>query len=315
MIYILGVDAGGTKTTTCIADNKSNKISESISGSGSFRSVGVKKAADNLNRAVFEAMRQADMGEGVIFESSCFGFAGFNVPDDIRHYKKIAHNSMLKKHLNLQKSSIVNDTRIGLEAGSSAANKIIVIAGTGSNCFGINDSGEQAGSTGWDHLLADEGSGYSVSIKALRAVMRAFDGRGEKTLLSGAILNELGLNKETDIAGWVYGEVFSKERIGSLARLVCKAAYDGDHISRDILSKEAEEAVLSVSTVASKLGLARMEFDLVFVGGLFKCEKYFKDLVIEGLESRFDRIRFMPLVVNPVEGAVKLAIENLKHFY
>ncbi|TET52032.1 MAG: hypothetical protein E3J58_00875 [Actinomycetota bacterium] len=314
MTYILGVDAGGTKTTARIADNKGNKVSESVSGSGSFTSVGVKKAVDNLNKAIFEAMGQADIGEEIKFESSCFGFAGFNVPDDIRHYKKIAHNSALKKHLNLQKSSIFNDTRIGLEAGSDAANKIIIIAGTGSNCFGINDSGEQAGSTGWDYLLADEGSGYSVSIEALRAVMRAYDGRGGKTLLSGAILNELGFKKETDLVGWVYGEVFSKERIGSLARLVCRAAYDGDRISRDILSKEAEEAILSVATVASKLGLAGREFDLVFVGGLFKCEKYFRDLVMKGLESRFDKINFMPLVANPVEGAVKLAakvIENL----
>ncbi len=133
MTYILGVDAGGTKTTARIADSRGNKISESISGSGSFTSVGVKKAADNLNKAVFEAMKQADTGEEIKFGSSCFGFAGFNVPDDIRYYQKIAHNDILKKHLNLQKSSIFNDTRIVLDAGSDAAYKIIVIAGTGSN--------------------------------------------------------------------------------------------------------------------------------------------------------------------------------------
>ena len=144
--------------------------------------------------------------------------------------------------------------------------------------------------------------------------MRAYDGRGGKTLLSEAILNELGFKKETDLVGWIYGEVFTKEKIGSLARLVCRAAYDGDRISRDILSKEAEEAILSVATVASKLGLAAREFDLVFVGGLFKCEKYFRDLVMGGLKSRFNKINLMPLVANPVEGAVKLAakvIENL----
>lgn len=311
MIYILGVDAGGTKTTARIADSKGNKISESISGSGSFTSVGVKKAADNLNKAIFEAMELAGIDKEINFKSSCFGFAGFNVPDDTRHYRKIAHNDILKNHLDLQKSLIFNDTRIGLEAGSDAANKLIIIAGTGSNCFGINESGGQAGSTGWDYLLADEGSGYSVSVKALRAVMKAYDGRGEKTLLSVAILNELELKKEVDLIGWAYGEVFSKERIGSIARLVCQAAYDGDKVSREILADEAGEAVLSVTTVALKLGLAGKEFDIVFVGGLFKCEKYFRDLVMGSLESRFNKINFKPLVANPVEGAVKLAIENL----
>ncbi len=311
MVYILGVDAGGTKTTARIADSKGNKISQSISGSGSFTSVGVKKAADNVNKAIFDAMGLAGIDKEIRFESSCFGFAGFNVPDDIGHYRKIAHNDTLKNHLDLQKSLIVNDTRIGLEAGSDAVNKLIIIAGTGSNCFGINESGEQAGSTGWDYLLADEGSGYSVSVKALRAVMKAYDGRGKKTLLSSAILSELGLRKEVDLIGWAYGEVFSKERIGSIARLVCQAAYDGDKVSRRILADEAEEAVLSVTTVASKLGLAGKKFDIVFVGGLFKCERYFKGPVMGSLENRFSRINFKPLVANPVEGAVKLAIENL----
>jgi len=311
MIYILGVDAGGTKTTARIADSKGNTISEAISGSGSFTSVGVKKAAGNLNKAIFDAMELAGINREIRFGSSCFGFAGFNVPDDSRHYQKIAHNETLKGYLNLKKSLIFNDTRIGLEAGSGAANKLIIIAGTGSNCFGINESGDQVGSTGWDYLLADEGSGYSASVKALRAVMKAYDGRGEKTLLSAAILNELGLKKEVDIIGWAYGEVFSKERIGSIARLVCRSAYDGDIISREILSGEAEDAVLSVTTVASKLGLEGKEFDIVFVGGLFKCEKYFRDLVMDSLENRFNKINFKPLVANPVEGAVKLAIENL----
>ena len=63
--------------------------------------------------------------------------------------------------------------------------------------------------------------------------------------------------------------------------------------------------------MASKLGLAGKEFDIVFVGGLFKCEKYFKDIVISNLEDRFDKIKFKPLVANPVEGAIKLAIENI----
>ena len=311
MVYVLGVDAGGTKTTARIVDIKGSKISESISGSGSFPSVGVEKAADNVNKAVFEAMQGVGIDKEIRFVSSCFGFAGFNVPDDIKHYRKIVHNNILKKNLDPHKCLIVNDTRIGLEAGSDAANKLIIIAGTGSNCFGVNESGDQAGSTGWDYLLADEGSGYSVSVKALRAIMKAYDGRGDKTLLSSAILNELGLKKEVDLIGWAYGEVFSKERIGSIARLVCRAAYDGDKVSREILAGEAGEAVLSVTTVASKLGLADKEFDIVFVGGLFKCEKYFRDLVIGSLEDRFDKINFKPLIANPVEGAVKLAIENL----
>ena len=311
MGYVLGVDGGGTKTTAIIAGTDGSIIAESTSGASSFPSVGVQKAIENLNRAISEAMKKAGIDSNIIFESSCYGFAGFNVPDDIKTYRKIVNNDELKKHLNQERLLIYNDTRIGLEAGSDAKNKIIIIAGTGSNCFGINRRGETAGSTGWDHILADEGSGYETSVKALRAVMRAYDGRGAKTLLTRAILDELGFDNEIDIVGWAYGGSFSKEKMGRFAKQVCQCAYDGDDISQKILYEEAMESVLSVATVAGKLKLSKSEFDLVFVGGLFKCEKYFKDILMAELKNKFAGINFKPLVANPVEGAVKLAIDNL----
>lgn len=311
MEYILGVDGGGTKTTVMIAGADGGVIAESTSGASSFPSVGIRKAIENLNRAVLGAIENAGTGSNTMFKSSCFGFAGFNIPDDIKVYREIAGNDKLKKYLNQRRILIYNDTRIGLEAGSSTSNKIIIIAGTGSNCFGINDKGEQAGSTGWDHILADEGSGYAVSVKALRAVMKAYDGRGKRTMLTGEILGELGCENETGIVNWIYGKPFSKERISVFAKAVCRCAYGGDDISRKILYGEAMESVLSVITIAERLKLSKRKFDLVLVGGLFKCEKYFKDIVIAGLEERFGGICFKPLVANPVEGAVKLAIDNL----
>ena len=312
MEYILGVDGGGTKTTAVIKGTTGETMGEATSGASSFRSVSIIEAIENLNKAVFGAIKNAGIGNSIIFKSSCFGFAGFNVPNDLKFYRKIAGNDKLKRHLNQKNIFICNDTRIGLEAGSGAANKIIIIAGTGSNCFGINESGEQAGSTGWDHILADEGSGYSVSVKALRAIMRAYDGRGERTMLAEVILEDLGLEDEIGIVSWIYGRPFSKERIGRFAELVCRCAYDGDLKSREILCEEAMEAILSITTVAGKLKFSKMKFDLVFVGGLFKCEKYFKDIVKNGIKERFDRVCFKPLVSKPVEGAVKLDINNLE---
>jgi len=310
MGYILGVDGGGTKTTAVIASSEGKILVESTSGASSVTSVGEKRAAENLNSAVFEAAGNLD-ADDLKFTSSSFGFAGLNVEDDLRIYRSIVFNERLKKHLEQEKVFICNDTRIGLEAGSSAPNKIIIIAGTGSNCFGINESGRQAGCTGWDYILADEGSGYEVSVRALRSVMRAYDGRGAQTMLSRAILEELGLKYETDIVRWTYGKPFSKERLGKFARIVCSCADKGDAISRRILGDEASESILSVSTVVEKLGLEENKFDLVFVGGLFKCEKHFKNIVIDGLRQRFKGISFRPLVAKPVHGAIKLALDRL----
>jgi len=314
MDYILGVDGGGSKTTVQIADTSGKVISQAVSGSSSYKSVGINRAIGNLNTAVFDAVKKLKVTRDIYFISSCFGFAGNDAGEDSKTYRKIVFNDKLNSYLNPKGTIICNDTRIGLESGSESKNKIIIIAGAGSNCFGINEDGKQAGASGWDFILADEGSGYSVGLKALKAIVKAYDGRGEKTLLSKTILEELNLNEIPDLIKWAYGGLFSKDKISALAETVSNTAKMGDKVSIDILAEEAEEAAISVITVAQKLGFKDKDFDLVFVGGLFRCRKRFKNVLISKLRKSFPGINFIPLVANPVEGAIKLAkklaIEN-----
>jgi N-acetylglucosamine kinase-like BadF-type ATPase len=314
MEYILGVDGGGSKTTVQIADIDGRVISQSVSGSSNYKSVGINRAIENLNTAIFNAAGSLKASEAIYFISSCFGFAGNDAGEDSKTYRKIVFNDKLNSYLNPKGTIICNDTRIGLESGSENKNKIILIAGTGSNCFGINEDGKQVKASGWDFILADEGSGYEVGLKALKAVMRAYDERGEKTLLSKTILEELNLKEILDLTKWAYDRPFSKVKIGVLAKTVCKTAEMGDKVSIDILAEEACEAAISVITVAHKLGFEKKDFDLIFVGGLFKCEKYFKNILVHRLKEKFTHINFKPLIRNPVEGAIKLAIDRLKDF-
>jgi len=310
--YTLGVDGGGSKTEIIIADLDGNRVSRVVSGASNYKSVGEEKAIDNLNKGIFGAIGKLNNTGDVYFVSSCFGFAGNDAGEDSKVYEKIVFNNKLNGYLNPEKTFILNDTRIGIEAGSDSKNKIIIIAGTGSNCFGINEDGREARASGWDYILSDEGSGYGVGLESLRAVMRAYDGRGRSTLLTGAILEELNLDKIPDLTGWAYSGPFSKNKISRLSKMVCETAGMGDKVSMDILREAAVEAAISVITVAKKLGLEKKSFDLVLVGGLFKCEKYFKNFLINKLKKKFPKINFMPLVAGPVEGAIKIAVEKMR---
>jgi len=307
MNYLLGVDGGGTKTAVQIADTSGKVISQAVSGSSSYKSVGIKRAIENLNTAVFSAVKKLKVPKKFYFISSCFGFAGHDAGESPRIYREIVFNKKLRNYLNPGRTIICNDTRIGLKVGSKSKNKIIIIAGAGSNCFGVNEDGKQAGASGWDFILSDEGSGYSVGLKALKAIMKAYDGRGEKTLLSKTILEELNLNEIQDLIKWAYSGLFPKDKISALAETVGNTAKMGDRVSIGILAEEAEEAVISVITVAGKLGFKDKDFDLVLVGGLFKCKEYFRDIFINRLRENFPKIKFIPLVGNPVEGAIKIA--------
>ena len=75
--------------------------------------------------------------------------------------------------------------------------------------------------------------------------------------------------------------------------------------------EEVKEVMDSIKVVVKKLDLTNKKFDLVFVGSLFKCEKYFKNILIKKLKENFPKINFLPLIKKPVEGAVKLALMNM----
>ena len=312
MDYILGVDGGGTKTAALIADIKGNHMAESKSGSSNYKSIGVKSAKENINNAVISVIENLGLRNKhkLIFKSTCFGLAGNDSNEDTKIYKGIIFNDVIEKYLDRNKIIICNDTRIGLAAGSDSKNGVMIICGTGSNCYGINEQGREAKVNGWDYILGDEGSGYEIGIKALRALMRAYDGRGESTLLSKTVLEDLNIKNISELIKWAYSDYFSKDRVAAIAKTVCKTAEMGDKISKKILKEEADEAIISVKTVVDKLGLADKEFDLVFVGNVFKCEKYFKSVLMRKLKSKFTKINFKPLTKKPVEGAIKLALRK-----
>jgi N-acetylglucosamine kinase-like BadF-type ATPase len=307
------MDGGGTKTTAMIADIEGNHLAESESDSSNYKSVGVKSAKENINKAVISAIQSLSFRNKnkLTFKSACFGLSGNDSEEDIKIYKEIIFNESIGKYLNRDKTIICNDTRIGLAAGSDGKNGIMIICGTGSNCFGINEDNKEAKVNGWDYILGDEGSGYEVGLKALRALMKAYDGRGENTLLSETILGDLNIKNIPELIRWAYSDSFFKYKIAAIAKTVCRTAEMEDGVSKEILREEANEAFISVETVAKKLNLTAKEFDLVFVGSVFKCEKYFKNVLIDKLKERFLKINLLSLTKKPVEGAVKLAIRNL----
>ena len=311
MDYILGVDGGGTRTIVQVADLSGEVVAESESGSSNYKSVGIKIAKENINKAVFKVIDLLNNSKEFTFKNACFGLSGNDSCEDRDIYHKIIFDSKIKDYLNPASTIICNDTRIGLAAGSNSKNGIMIICGTGSNCYGINEEGKEAKVNGWDYILGDEGSGYAVGIKALRALMKAYDGRGENTLLFKTILEDLNIKNVSELIRWAYIDSFSKDKIAAIAKTVCRTAEMGDRISIKILEEEATEAVNSVTVVANKLNMADKKFDLVFVGNLFKCEKYFKSVLMKKLKSKFTQINFMPLTEKPVEGAIKLALGNL----
>lgn len=105
---------------------------------------------------------------------------------------------------------------------------------------------------GWGYLIGDAGSAFWIGRRGMEAALRAFDGRGEATVLLDR-MRELFPDPAA-----AYVELQSDERkvsrIASFARTVDAAAAAGDHVAEGIV--EAAAAELSESVLA---GLRRVE--------------------------------------------------------
>jgi N-acetylglucosamine kinase-like BadF-type ATPase len=314
MAYILGFDGGATKSIAMILDTDSGKKTEEMSGPTNFRANGLEETKKNIVKPVSGLVNKIKDNSGkrdILFQSACFGFSGCDVDEDYQVYKDMLFQSEIGDLLDPDHTIVLNDVIIGLAAASQNKNRMILNCGTGSICYGENASGEKTRVNGWDYILGDEGSGYSISIRALRAVMQAFDGRGEKTCLSGMVLKSLGLDSEEDLVNWAYDKKTSKEDIASISMDVCKAAGEGDNVSIKILKDESLEAFKNVSAAVNKLDLGDKCFDLVLTGSIFKCEKYFREQLLTELKNKYKKINIKEFVNKPVLGAINIALEGL----
>jgi len=313
MDYILGVDGGGTKTLARITNLRGEILSENKAGSSNFKKCKrIEDAGANIDSAVLGAIKKLDSTGKVYFVSSCFGIAGVDCEKDLDIYKKMIFQGKLSKYLDLSRADICNDSKISLVAGSANKNRIIINCGTGSICLGENAESKEIIVGGWDYILGDQGSAYDIGVKALRGIMKAYDGREDETLLSKTITKYLNIENIQDLLDWTYNSNFSKDKVASLAKVVCRTAEIGDKLSKKILKEESEEAFLIVDTVINKLSLNNRKFDLIIAGHVFKCEKFFKNIFISNIENKFDKVKIINLTVEPVKGAIKIALKNLK---
>lgn len=299
--YFLGIDGGGTKTHAVITDSECRMIGEGFSGAANPLRVGLEEAVSHIDQAVADACAQAGIELGNI-DSACAAIAGINHPI---HYHTM--KDALDEALQVAGLELVTDARAALEGALDGKAGVVVIAGTGSIAIGVNQDGQTARAGGFGPTLSDEGSGYYIAQRALKAVVSSFDGRSQKTTLAERICNRLGVAGPSDLPGVIYNSDSEPVDIAPLAELVDEAAQEGDEVARQILTAAGGELGRLAASVIEKLGLHSSAFRVACVGSVFRSGEF----VLESLREAVSRIapnaEIGPPLYPPAIGAVKLA--------
>lgn len=302
---VLGVDGGGSKTRAVVADGAGEVLGEGLAGPSNPLRVGVGEAVGAIRDAVDKACAEAGVRRAEIVAAEV-GLAGVRRAD-IRERMRAA-----VAELGIKTVQVVTDSDIALYGATEGKPGLVIIAGTGSVCCGINARRRRACAGGWGPVAGDEGSGSWIARRALQAVARATDGRGRKTSLVEAACDYFNVAAADDLSTAVYAPSVTNTRIAGFSRRVVEAAKKRDAVAREIVEEAGRELALAAAAVTRKLKMERERFQVAYVGGIFAAGGLILDPLSEELARVAPRAFVAPPVLAPAEAAARMAGEQLQ---
>lgn len=305
----VGADGGGTKTRALVVSAEGVCRGHALTGASNPNSVGVERALENLHAALLEAAKSA--GVPANFKAGFFGISGVNAADSARalHEKIFAFPD-----ISISNFLVENDTRSLCAATFGMRSGIVLIAGTGSKCYGRAEDGREWETGGYDFLVSDEGSAFDLAKRGLIAAVRAADGRGAPTLLKELLFDELQIVEPGQISQRLHqnslknpGKPMAKDEVAALARFVDEACLAGDAVATEILKSAMNDLVKMVTTVAEKLGFTGKDARLAVTGGVIlhdPCGNIFREAMTRAMPG----IEIVDPAFPPVVGAVIRAL-------
>src|SRR3954470_1076310 len=247
---LVAVDAGGTHTRAVVVHPAGQCLGYAAAGSGNPTAVGPETAAAAVAASVLEALRRAEVsstGIGLVVLAMA-GAGSTSVADDIR--RRLTDIGLDAPQI------FESDLLATYVSGTHRPDGYAVIAGTGAGAIRVEDGRQVAVADALGWLLGDEGSGFWIGQRVVRAALADLDGRGPSTALTPMMLARLGVPAPS--AGGGRGPIMAgvralyagpPVRLADYARLVFEV--DGDATADRILDDTAAALARTLDAVRS----------------------------------------------------------------
>jgi len=302
--YYLGIDGGGTKTTCAVGD-ESQLLATATAGPSNIVRVGEVQARESLH----ESVRQACAAAGITppqVAHTCVGSSGAARPE----FAAIVRRALAE--ILPTPIEVVGDMKIALEAAFDSGPGVLVIAGTGSIAYGRDRQGNTARAGGWGFAIGDEGSAHWIGRTAISAVLRAAD--------SSRVANDGTLQQCSSFAA-ALGKAWGVTTLADLARaansipppdfaaLFPAVAASQDDLATQVLTQGSRELAQIAAIVTGRLFAASdaEPVPVAMTGGVFRHAPLVGQVFYNELRRLDPRVEINPQVVEPVEGALRMA--------
>ncbi len=303
MALALAVDGGGTRTRCVVLDECVRIVGVAISGPSKFDDVGLEAARANLHEAILQACRT--IGSPSKIDVAFLGMGGVVSEADRQTVRDMLAGLEFRPGVPID---IDHDIRIALAGATLGQPGIALIAGTGSSCYGRNSAGESWRSGGWGYLLDDLGSGFYLGLEAIKATLRAHDGRGPATAMAGCVMEALGLQDLDEIMHRIYYPKLDVAGIAALAPIVIALA-PGDPVARGVIDSGCAKLAAMVAAVAHRLRFGNSP-TVAPVGGLATSGPTFREPLDRAIMQALPGARIIVPLAPPLAGAALLALAH-----
>lgn len=242
---------------------------------------------DALNAALQDALRAAQLPADSRFASIVAGISGY----EGKIYGR-------EPHLPADRRLFVHDTAIAHAGALGGKPGVIVIAGTGSVGYGVNEGYEHALVGGWGYLFGDEGSAFWLVREALADAMRASES-GESHALQEPLLQHFGQPSLRALARAFYAGQVSRGDLAAAAPIV---------LSDETNAADAAAALV----ILAKHAAERVHLDdpdVAFLGGLLRSD-LLSEHVDRWMAELLPRARRVQPQRDAAEGALLLAYRH-----
>ncbi len=302
-MYVLGIDAGGTKTHCVIADENENILAEGLAGASQHQLFGIRQTEKNLQLAVSAALKEADLTLQDL-SYAVLGMSGADGEDDLALL-----NPAAEKVLPGVPFRVVHDAWIGMYSALKEPFGVVSICGTGAGHAGRNRQGDELTLRNLDYRLGNYGGGGDLVEKALHYAFRSDEGTYEKSALEAAVPPIFGVSTMEDVCRLLKQNPLSGKERYQLPITVFQLANSGDSVCRMLVQDLGHEEGLYAAAVIRRLHMENEQVPVVLIGSLFHSDDpLLLDPFMEAVRSAAPAAYPVLPTRKPVTGAVRMAL-------
>lgn len=233
--YVLGIDSGGTRYRVLAVSPDGARLG-SFTGSGcSHYRFPEDETRDRISANLNACLDQYGGSPEDCRRIVC-GTTGYDSPEDGEILQRI-YESLDGFHCPVL---LMNDVELAFRIACGKTG-VLMLAGTGSICYGRNEAGETLRVGGWPAgIFGDEGSGRYIDALTLRHYSRFLDGCRPKSDLIREIENGTGADTRKKLMDFAVALEHGEAPSPNLGAAVTRAAEAGDAYAAAILEDAAE---------------------------------------------------------------------------